>query len=71
MATLNLVVLKARQTAKGEYPIFVSVTQRRMVRYIKTEYFIDDLFQFDNGMIVCRKDAKVMNQCLKFVLGEY
>lgn len=71
MATLNLVVLKARQTAKGEYPIFVSVTQRRIVRYIKTEYFIDDLFQFDNGMIVCRKDAKVMNQRLKFVLGEY
>lgn len=71
MATLNLVVLKARQTAKGDYPIFISVTQNRVVRYIKTEYSIDDLFQFDNGVVVCRKDAKVMNQRLKFVLDEY
>ena len=71
MATLNLVVLKARQTAKGDYPIFISVTQNRIVRYIKTEYSIDDLFQFDNGVVVCRKDAKVMNQRLKFVLDEY
>lgn len=70
-AALNLVVLKARQTAKGDYPIFISVTQNRIIRYIKTEYSIDNLFQFDNGIIVCRKDAKVMNQCLKFVLGEY
>lgn len=71
MATLNLVVLKARQTAKGDYPIFISVTQNRVVRYIKTDYSIDDLFQFDNGVVICRKDAKVMNQRLKFVLGEY
>lgn len=71
MATLNLVVLKARQTAKGDYPIFISLTQNRVVRYIKTEYSIDDLFQFDNGVVVCRKDAKVMNQRLKFVLDEY
>lgn len=71
MATLNLVVLKARQTAKGNYPIFISVTQHRIVRYIKTDYLVDDLFQFDNGTIVCRSDAKVMNQRLKYVLSVY
>ena len=71
MATLNLVVLKTRQTAKGDFPIFISVTQNRVVRYIKTDYSIDDLYQFDSGMVVCRKDAKVMNQRLKFVLSEY
>lgn len=41
------------------------------MRYISTGYEIDDLYQFDKGKVVCRKDAKVMNQRLDYVLSEY
>lgn len=71
MVTLHLAVLKSRQTAKKTYVIYVAVTHRRDVRYIATEYEIDDLFQFEKGKVVCRKDAKVMNQRLDYVLSEY
>lgn len=63
--TIHLVVLSSRQNSNGEFPLFIAVTAKREVRYIKTDYVIDDLYQFDNGTIVCRKDAKVMNQRLK------
>ena len=71
MATIHLSVLSSRQSSTGEYPIFIAVTEKRVVRYIKTDYTIDDLYQFDNGVIVCRKDAKILNQRLKYVLSEY
>lgn len=71
MATIHLVVLSSRQNSAGEFPVFIAVTENREVRYIKTDYAVDDLYQFDNGAIVCRKDAKVMNQRLKYVLSEY
>lgn len=71
MATLNFKVLKARRTAKKTYPIYLAVTHKRDVRYISTDYEVDDLFQFDNGKVVCRKDAKIMNQRLAYVLSEY
>lgn len=70
MANLKVAVLKARKTSKGNYPIFISVTQKRDVRYIKTEYSIDDLYQFENGKIVCRKDAKILNQRIQYNLSE-
>lgn len=71
MATIHLVVLNSRQNSKGEFPVFIAVTEKREVRYIKTDYSVDDLYQFDNGVVVCRKDAKVMNQRLKYVLSGY
>lgn len=71
MATLKLSVLKARQNQQGKFPLFISITHNRNVRYIKTDYVIDDLYQFDNGVIVCRKDAKVLTQRLKYTLSEY
>lgn len=71
MATLHFSVLKSRRTAKKTYPIYLAVTHKRDVRYIPTGYEIDDLFQFDEGKVVCRKDAKVMNQRLNYVLSEY
>lgn len=71
MATIHLSVLKARQTARNNFIIYVAVNHKRNTRYIATEYEIDDLFQFDNGIIVCRKDAKVMNQRLKYILSVY
>ena len=71
MAILHLVVLKSRQNSNGKIPLFIAVTQHREVRYIKTNYAVDELYQFDNGLIVCRKDANAMNQRLKYVLSEY
>lgn len=71
MATLNLSVLKSRQNSKGKFPVYVSVTHKRDVRYISTRYEIDDLFQFEKGKVVCRKDSKVMNQRLSYVLSEF
>lgn len=71
MATINLSVLKTRQTAKGTYIIYVSINHKRDTRYIATDYQIDDLFQFDRGKIVCRKDAEIMNKRLDYVVTEY
>ncbi|KAA6334084.1 hypothetical protein EZS27_017562 [termite gut metagenome] len=43
------------------------------MRYITTEFEIDDLFQFDNKSrrVVCRKDDKIINQRLIYILSEY
>lgn len=71
MATLHFSVLKSRQTVKKTYIIYLALTHKRDVRYIATDYEIDDLFQFDDGKVVCRKDAKIMNQRLAYVLSEY
>ena len=52
-------------------PVLIALTSKRQVRYIKTGFEIDDLFQFEDGEVVCRKDARIMNQRLNFVLSEY
>lgn len=71
MATLNLAVLKNRQTSKKNFIIYVSIFHKGETRYIATEYEIEELFQFDKGKVVCKQDAKVMNQRLNYVLNEY
>ena len=63
--------MSARQTSKKTFLIYLTITHKREVRYISTEYEIDDLYQFDKGKVVCRKDAKIMNQRLAYVLSEY
>ena len=71
MATLRFSVLSTRKTSKGTFLIYLTITHKRDVRYISTGYEIDDLYQFDKGKVVCRKDAKIMNQRLSYVLSEY
>lgn len=71
MATLRFSVLSARKTSKGTFLVYLTITHKRAVRYIATEYEVDDLYQFDKGKVVCRKDAKVMNQRLAYVLSDY
>ncbi|KAA6331589.1 hypothetical protein EZS27_019813 [termite gut metagenome] len=71
MATIHLTVLKQRQKSDGIFFVYIAVTHKRDVRYITTDYEVDDLFQFENGKVVCRKDAKIMNQRLQYVLSEY
>ena len=71
MVTLHLTVLTSRRNSAGKLPVLIALTSKRQVRYIKTGYEIDDLFQFEDGEVVCRKDARIMNQRLNFVLSEY
>lgn len=71
MATLRFTVLKERQTAKKTYIIYLTVTHKRAVRYISSGYEVDDLYQFEKGKVICRKDSKIMNQRLGYVLSEY
>ena len=71
MVTLHITVLSSRRNSVGKLPVLVAITAKRQVRYIKTGYEIDDLFQFENGKVVCRKDAKIMNQRLNYLLSDY
>lgn len=71
MTTLHLTVLKSRRTAKNTYFIYLAITHKRDVRYIATEYEIEELYQFDKGKIVCRKDAQLMNKRLDYVLSDF
>ena len=63
--------LENKTDCQKNYAIYLAITHERVVRYIRTEYEIDGLFQFDNGKVVCRNDAKILNQRLAFVLSEY
>lgn len=71
MATLYFSIRKGKQTVKKTYKIYLAVCHQRKVCYIATDYEVDDIYQFDNGQVVCRKDAKIMNQRLAYVLSEY
>ena len=71
MATLRFSVLSARQTSNGKFLVYLTITHKRDVRYISTGYEIDDLYQFEKGKVVCRKDAKLVNQRLAYILSEY
>lgn len=71
MTNLKIVTLESRGSSKNLLPIYIAVCHKRQSRYINTNYSVDDLYQFDNGLVVCRKDAKIMNQRLKYTLSEY
>lgn len=71
MVTLHLVALNSKRNMAGKIPVLVALTSKRQVRYIRTGYEIDNLFEFDRGTVVCRKDAKLMNQRLNYVLSDY
>lgn len=71
MATARLSVLKTRQTNKGSFIIYIALSHKKETRYINTNYEIDDLFQFDKGKVICRKDAAVINKRLEYTLEEY
>lgn len=71
MVTLHLKVLNSRRNSAGKFPVLIALTSKRVVRYIKTGYEVDHLFEFEKGKVVCRKDSVIMNQRLNFVLSEY
>lgn len=71
MATLNFKILPTRRKANGKLGIYLAVTHKKQVRYISTEFEIDDEAEFENGKVCYRKDADKINKRLAYVLSEY
>lgn len=71
MANLEIKILPTRKKATGKLKIYISLTFKRQIRYIGTEFEIDDEAEIDNGRICYRKDAAIMNKRLSFILNEY
>ena len=73
MATLNLKILPNRRKLSGKLGIYVSLTFKKEVRYISTEFEVDDEYQFENGKVCYRKDAAIMNKrntvCAGYIPG--
>ena len=71
MANLEIKILPTRKKATGKLKIYIFLTFKRQIRYIGTEFEIDDEAEIDNGRICYRKDAAIMNKRLSFILNEY
>lgn len=71
MATLNVKILPTRRKSNGKLGIYISLTHKKEVRYMSTEFEIDDDSQFENGKVCYRKDAAIMNKRIAYVLSEY
>ena len=71
MATLNYKILPARRKSSGNLGIYIALTHKKEVRYISTEFEIEDESQFEDGRVCYRKDAAIMNKRMAYVLSEY
>lgn len=71
MATIRLTVLSSIKEQDGRLPILVCISQKKDRAYIKTEFLLDDIAEFDNGKVVYRKDASIMNKRVQFVFSQY
>ena len=56
MAVLNAKILPARRKSSGKLAIYIALIFKKEVRYISTEFEIDDEYQFQDGKV-----------CLKFL----
>lgn len=71
MTKLSLKILPQRRKSNGKLNIYVCLTHKKEVRYITTEFEIDDEFQFENGKVCYCKNASILNKRLDFVLTSY
>lgn len=71
MATIRLTVLSSIKEHDGRLPILVCISQKKDRTYIKTEFLLDDIAEFENGKVVYRKDASIMNKRIEFVFSQY
>lgn len=71
MATIRLTILSSVKEQDGRFPILVCISQKKDRAYIKTEFLLNDNSEFENGVIVYRKDAGIMNKRLQFVFSQY
>lgn len=71
MAKISATVLAARKSASGMYPIFIRIAAKKEKAYIKTQYELSDLCQWDNGKVVARSDASLINKRISFEIKKY
>lgn len=71
MATIRLTILSSIKEQDGRLPILVCISQKKDRAYIKTEFLLDDIAEFNNGKVVYRKDAGIMNKRIQFVFSQY
>ena len=71
MATIRLTILSSIKEHDGRLPILVCISQKKERAYIKTEFLLDDIAEFNNGKVAYRKDAGIMNKRLQFVFSQY
>lgn len=69
MSKIKVQVLESRKLSNGKFKIYLGMFHKGEVRYISLPYVIDDLYQIEDGVVVCRKDAKIMNQRIKYELS--
>lgn len=72
MTTLRYQILPTRRKASGKLGLYLALTHQKQVRYISTEFEIDDAYQFDSKKwIVYHREANLMNKRMRYVLDEY
>ena len=71
MAILSLKILQKHPNSAGTYQIYISLIFKRNIRYIATEFEVNDVSEFENGKVCYRRDAATINKRLSHVLNEY
>ncbi len=71
MATIRLIVLSSIKESNGKLPILICISQKKDRAYIKTKFLLDDIAEFEDGQVVYRKDARIMNKRIQFVFSQY
>ena len=52
-------------------PQELQLSQKKDRAYIKTEFLLDDISEFEDGRVVYRKDAGIINKRIQFVFSQY
>lgn len=70
MATLSLVLFKAKALKDGTHKIRIAIRHKHETCYIITRFIVQEN-QFNNGQVIKRPDASVINMKLRQMLNEY
>ena len=62
MATIRLTVLNSIKENDGRLPILVCISQKGKRAYIRTEFLINNIAEFDNGIKHVRKADTLYNR---------
>lgn len=71
MATLRITYLKQNRNKNGLFSLYIALSHKGKTCYINTSYTIEDEYQFENGKVICKADAEIINKRLKFILSHY
>ena len=70
MATLKLVLFKAKVLSDGTHKIRIAVYHKHETSYIVTRFIVQEN-QFKDGQVIKRPDAAMINRKLRALLDEY